>query len=229
MDMPADVLYTQMAAAQVVPRAMQHSSSVACAVCAQLPSRAANNITFPDFYEAMSNTPDIKNIVLEAAVSALPGCENAPAAQLVDAMMSHLVAFQKGLRLLPHLERSLAFILGTVQGGEVTTFLLKELVLRSSPYGLRSSDRLALLERITRSSVAGFRVAAGKLQKYAEGQNTTAWTEADPVLQMVPFATNAHIEELPYWVPVGAISQDALWAMQTQKHSEFTGASIVCS
>jgi hypothetical protein len=203
MDMPADVLYTQMAAAQVVPRAMQHSSSVACAVCAQLPSRAANNITFPDFYEAMSNTPDIKNIVLEAAVSALPGCENAPAAQLVDAMMSHLVAFQKGLRLFPHLERSLAFILGTVQGGEVTTFLLKELVLRSSPYGLRSSD--------------------------AEGQNTTAWTEADPVLQMVPFATNAHIEELPYWVPVGAISQDALWAMQTQKHSEFTGASIVCS
>ena len=223
------MLFSRIAAAHVVPRAVRYDTDLASSVCVQLPAEAPSPDQLEDMYTAMSYAPDVKNMVLETAIVASSACSDAR--EMERSLLEYLQESGKQNHLMPHLQRSLAFMLGSSSKNTTLQWLVDTVVMgkdNSAQYGIREVDKVTLMKRIVRSSPAGFRISAEILQKHAANRTEDEWSDQEPLVQLAAIVSPASAESLPEWLPE-SISEAAVQALQLEKDSDRVGSEIVCA
>eukprot|EP00892_Ulva_mutabilis_P010103 jgi/Ulvmu1/7465/UM037_0008.1 len=217
-------LFSRSIAARIVPLAARHNPDLAAALCEQV-EPVHSNATLADVMAALPGPPEVQNVVFEAAVAMAESCT---AGAAVEQLMLKYLQNEKPT-LMPHLRRSATFMLASSGDKAVLEFLVDAAVLdqvEGVDAGLRDSDRVLLLQRIVRNSVAGFRAAAGRLQRFAEDVGDWEWEGT--VRDMAPWAAVGLDLELPEWLPVEQIDPHQRRPLEVQKHSDMLAAQIVC-
>lgn len=219
-----DALFSRAIAARVVPRAALHSTALAKAMC-KLVGPVHGNATLADVLESLPGPPEAQNVVLETAVATARSC---PAGTRVEEVM--LQSLQDGeAALMPHLRRSVAFMLAASREKSILEFLVDAAVLDEVDgvdAGLRDADRVTLFQRIARSSIQGFRAAAGRVQWYAEAVEEWEWE--DTMREVSPWAVMGLEGSLPQWLPLAEMDDSQQRALVLQKQSDTAAARIVC-
>ena len=224
-----DMLFSQIAAAHVVPRAVRYDTDLASSVCEQLPAEGPIPGQLEDTYKAMSHAPDIKNIVLETAIVASSACNGTGGME--STLLEYLQQSGKQSQLMTHLQRSLVFMLGSSSNTASLAWLMDTVVLGqddSAPYGIREIDKYTLMKRIVRSSPAGFQLSTEILQKHAANRTEDEWSDQEPLVQLAGIVSPAASESLPEWLP-DSISEPVRQALQLEKDSDRQGSEIVCA
>lgn len=207
---------------------MRYDSELAETVCSLLRS-APKHASLQSLLKTIGHTPDVQNIVLEAALAAPESCTSSGVVEA--ALVGYLRSPAESTGLLPHVRRSAAFILATSQDRETLQFVMDAAVLGEDDTvdsGLRKVDRATLLHRIVRSSSAGFRAAAETVQEYGEGVDEWDSASAASLADMAPWAV-AGSDSLPSWLPLEELQEPQRTALVLQKEGESAAAQIVCA
>lgn len=217
-----DRLFTRAIAARVVPRAARYDTDLAAAVCEPLED-LADGVGLDGMLEAVGGPPEVKNIVLETALSVSGSSSGA----VENAMLEWLQDSEPGL--MPHLRRSVSFILAASSDSTILGWLVGAAVLdelEGTDFGLRQGDKATLYKRVTRGSVEGFRAAAERLQEYAG--IVEDWDWEDVAVDVSPFAVMGQEASLPAWLPLEELEEGKQRALMLEKQSDAAAARIVC-
>eukprot|EP00892_Ulva_mutabilis_P010105 jgi/Ulvmu1/7467/UM037_0010.1 len=223
-----DELFTRAIAARLVPRAVRYDSDLAESVCSLLQS-PPSDATLQQLLKTIGHTPDVQNIVLEAALATPKSCNASTTVQ--KALVSFLKSPVSSTGLLPHTRRSASFILATSHDRETLQFVMDAAVLGeddSVDSGIRKVDRSILFHRIARNSLVGFTAAAEIMQEYGEGVDE--WDASAAFLaEMAPWTVTGSDASLPEWLQLDQLQEARRDAVVLQKQADTAAAQIVCA
>lgn len=221
------MVFSRIAAVHVVPRAVRYDENLAAGVCGELPAEALDPDQLREAYRSMPYAPDVKNIVLETAIVTNAACKDA--AGLESSIVSYLQQSAEENGLLPHLQRSLVFMLGSSANSTTLRWLVDTVVLGDpkSKYGLREVDKHTLMKRIVRSP-AGFEASVDAFQTQAANQTESEWDRKGLLVQLSGLVSAAASKSLPEWLP-DAIPDATMEVLQLEKDSDQIASAIVCS
>jgi hypothetical protein len=227
-DITQDMLFSRIAGAHVVPRAVRYDQTLAAQVCKLLPAEAASPEHLQAAYKDMAYAPDVKNMALETAIVMTSLCSHGEA--LESSIVGYLQESADQNSLMAHLKRSLVFILGSSTNTTTLQWLVESVVLAKgwhARYGLRAVDKITLMKRIVRSPV-GFKVSAEVFQKHAVNRTEDSWNDQDLLVQLSVLVTAAKAEMLPAWLP-DSISSATFKVLRIQKDIEELASEILCA
>ena len=227
----------------------------------------------PDFATLWRNIdapPDLKIVALATAAAEAKGCRPdvnvtqvlldagmqwvAAAEQSALALQGGVGAQWQAAPLLQHDRRAVAFILAASPRREVQDWLAGEVGLHGGwgGLGLRTVDRITLLDTIARSSGAGYDAVAKRVQQaVARYQDRTpadgeAGASGVPMMRSreaqdaaaqlqvlqaaVRLATSPRgSDKLPKWVSGSGVLSDVHTEQQQQRlHTEHRAAAVIC-
>lgn len=226
-----DELFSRAIAARLVPRAAHYDADLATSVCSLLGAAPAENPSLEELVRAIKHTPDVQNIVLETALTAQITCNVSSSVE--QALVEHLQRSAGSSGMIVHSRRSASFILAASHDRHTLKLLIDAAVLGEEgtvESGLRRVDRVTLMNRIVRSSMAGFRAAAEILQGYAE--TTDEWSGAGRaafLAEVSPWAVTGKEASLPSWLPIDALRENETEILRLQKQSDSAAAKIICA
>lgn len=217
-------MFTRAVAVRVVPHAARYDTDLAATVCEPL-GDLASDIDLDGILEAVGGPPEVQHIVLETALAVPSICRSSRAVE--DAMLEWLQDSDPGL--LPHLRRSVSFMLAASSDTAVLGWLVDAAVLdevEGTDFGLREGDKGPLYKMVARKTVHGFRAAAERVQEFVE--MVGEWDWQDTVADLSLFTVEGREATLPTWLPLEELDRGKQRALLLEKQSDTAAARIVC-